>query len=212
MNDYTVYSGLYGNSNVSEEAKLRGLLVKERMEKGQITYKLNRAEKKLKEKEKQCELLEEQLDSLKFKMISDINISQTFLEGAVLYSVCHYYGLSFKEISRPTRKREIVKARQVAMYFLKKYSKKSLASIGAIFKKDHATVLHSCRVVAEDMKSDKFYRNEIKHINEKIQQRKSEIEAEAESAENEEHGHLDERHADVKNTLLPSQDMGLLQA
>ena len=45
-----------------------------------------------------------------------------------------------------TRKRHIVQARQLAMFFAKKYTKASLASIGSqIGKRDHATVLHACK-------------------------------------------------------------------
>ncbi|CAG0911392.1 unnamed protein product, partial [Cyprideis torosa] len=44
-----------------------------------------------------------------------------------------------------TRKRHIVQARQLAMYFAKRMTKASLASIGSqIGSRDHATVLHAC--------------------------------------------------------------------
>ena len=47
-----------------------------------------------------------------------------------------------------TRKRHIVQARQLAMFFAKKFTKASLASIGSqIGKRDHATVLHACKTV-----------------------------------------------------------------
>ncbi|MDV7394047.1 helix-turn-helix domain-containing protein, partial [Arthrospira platensis SPKY1] len=44
--------------------------------------------------------------------------------------VCDYFGLPVDQINTKTRKREIVQARQVAMYFSKKHTKSSLATIG----------------------------------------------------------------------------------
>ncbi len=51
-------------------------------------------------------------------------------------------------IYQNTRKREVVEARQIAMYLVKNINKLSLAETGAICAmKDHATVLHACRTV-----------------------------------------------------------------
>ena len=58
--------------------------------------------------------------------------------------VCDYFGIPVDRISSKTRKREVVQARQLAMYFSKKLTKSSLASIGLqCGNKDHATVLHA---------------------------------------------------------------------
>jgi len=54
--------------------------------------------------------------------------------------VCEYYKIRLTYIQGKTRKREIVQARQVSMYFSKSLTKASLASIGShIGGKDHAT-------------------------------------------------------------------------
>ena len=63
--------------------------------------------------------------------------------------VCDYFNLPVDNLQTKTRKREIVQARQLAMYFSKSMTKSSLASIGSqIGKKDHATVLHACKTVS----------------------------------------------------------------
>ena len=50
--------------------------------------------------------------------------------------------------NKKTRKREVVYARQLAMYFAKHYTSCSLATIGTeIGNKDHATVLHACKTI-----------------------------------------------------------------
>ena len=62
--------------------------------------------------------------------------------------VCDYFNMSPELINSKTRKREIVQARQIAMFFAKSLTKSSLATIGSnIGGKDHATVLHACRKI-----------------------------------------------------------------
>ena len=68
-----------------------------------------------------------------------------------------------------TRKREIVQARQVAMYFSKNLTKSSLATIGSqIGGKDHATVLHACKTVNNLVETDKTFRNQIEELEKKL--------------------------------------------
>ena len=56
--------------------------------------------------------------------------------------------LTEADICLQTRRREIVEARQIAMWFSKHFTKETLQSIGNKFGgKDHATVLHACKTV-----------------------------------------------------------------
>ena len=54
-----------------------------------------------------------------------------------------------------TRKREYVEPRMLAMYFLYSYTSLSLAKVGAIFNKDHATALHAFRAIRGYASTDK---------------------------------------------------------
>ncbi|MDR2293322.1 MAG: chromosomal replication initiator protein DnaA [Prevotellaceae bacterium] len=84
-------------------------------------------------------------------------------------TVCDYFGLSLDVMYSKVRKREIVQARQIAMYFARKMTKQSLALIGSeIGGKDHATVLHSCRTVEDLYDTDKSYRQHIIEIEKRI--------------------------------------------
>lgn len=79
--------------------------------------------------------------------------------------VCYYYNLLVEMINQKTRKREIVQARQIAMYFSKKLTKSSLATIGAkIGGKDHATVLHGCKTVQNLYETDKKFKYDVDEI------------------------------------------------
>lgn len=79
--------------------------------------------------------------------------------------VCNYFGIKPEMILSKTRKREIVQARQIAMYLSRNHTKSSLATIGSqIGGKDHATVLHSCNTVSDLMDTDRTFRQYIVDI------------------------------------------------
>jgi chromosomal replication initiator protein len=83
--------------------------------------------------------------------------------------VCDYFDLPIELLKSKTRKREVVQARQIAMYFAKSMTKSSLATIGLhCGGKDHATVLHACRTVNNLMDTDKRFKNYIDELNKKI--------------------------------------------
>ena len=73
------------------------------------------------------------------------------------------------DLSAKSRKREYVQARQLAMYFAKKYTKASLSAIGAeIGGKDHSTVLHANKQIDILLESDKLIKNFVDDLNKKI--------------------------------------------
>lgn len=83
--------------------------------------------------------------------------------------VCDYFNMPVDALQTKTRKREIVQARQIAMYFSKSLTKYSLASIGAqIGSKDHATVLHACKTVNNLKDTDKNFRIFVEDIEKKL--------------------------------------------
>ncbi|MBR4771932.1 MAG: chromosomal replication initiator protein DnaA, partial [Bacteroidales bacterium] len=80
-------------------------------------------------------------------------------------AVCEYFNLPHDAILAKTRKREIVQARQIAMYLSRSLTKVSLASIGAqIGGKDHATVLHACNTVCDLIDTDRTFRQYVADI------------------------------------------------
>lgn len=83
--------------------------------------------------------------------------------------VAEYFEMDVATLQSKTRKRHIVQARQLAMFFAKKYTKASLASIGSqIGKRDHATVLHACKTVDNLAETDKQFRKYIEDLNKKF--------------------------------------------
>jgi chromosomal replication initiator protein len=83
--------------------------------------------------------------------------------------VCDYFNMPVESLQAKTRKREIVQARQLTMYFSKNLTKYSLASIGAqVGNKDHATVLHACKTVNNLKDTDKNFRQYVEDIEKKL--------------------------------------------
>ena len=83
--------------------------------------------------------------------------------------VCDYFDLPIELLKSKTRKREIVQARQISMYFAKKMTKSSLANIGLhCGGKDHATVLHACRTVNNLSETDKHFRKYLEDLEKKL--------------------------------------------
>lgn len=79
--------------------------------------------------------------------------------------VCDYFHLDPKDIQTKSRRREVVQARQIAMYLSRKYTKNSLATIGEqIGNRDHATVLYACNAVSDLLKFDKTFRQSLENI------------------------------------------------
>ena len=83
--------------------------------------------------------------------------------------VCDYFKISTEVINARTRKRDIVQARQLSMYFAKKYTKLPLSVIGAYCgNKDHATVLHACRTINNLYETDKKMKLYVDDIDKKM--------------------------------------------
>ncbi|HRN35598.1 MAG: chromosomal replication initiator protein DnaA [Flavobacteriales bacterium] len=106
------------------------------------------------------------------KQMIDKFVKNTAREVSIDYIqkvVCDYFDLPIELLKSKTRKREVVQARQIAMYFAKKMTKSSLANIGAhCGGKDHATVLHACRTVNNLQETDKQFRGYLEDLEKKL--------------------------------------------
>jgi chromosomal replication initiator protein len=106
------------------------------------------------------------------KQMVDKFVKNTAREVSIEYIqkiVCDYFDLPIEMLKSKTRKREVVQARQISMYFSKKMTKSSLANIGAhCGGKDHATVLHACRTVVNLSETDKQFRVYLEELEKKL--------------------------------------------
>ena len=82
----------------------------------------------------------------------------------IIRTTCQYLNISDKVIAAKTRTREAVRARNIVMYLIKKYTDSSLAQIGAYVHRDHATVAYSLSTLEGQLSYDAVLRQDIKSI------------------------------------------------
>lgn len=84
-------------------------------------------------------------------------------------AVCAYLNIAENKIREKNRKKEIVLARQLAMYFSKELTKSSLKTIGLHFGgRDHSTVIHACNSIEEMKNKDASMKDLIDGIRNKL--------------------------------------------
>lgn len=109
------------------------------------------------------DMASQMIDKLVSKVDREVSIND------IQKVVCSFFNLTSEALMSKTRKREIVQARQIAMYLSKNHTKASLASIGSqIGGKDHATVLHACKTVKDLIETDKHFRQHIAEIERRL--------------------------------------------
>ncbi|TFV93047.1 chromosomal replication initiator protein DnaA [Algoriphagus kandeliae] len=87
-------------------------------------------------------------------------------------TVAEYFSIELDDLKAKTRKKEIVIARQVAMYFSKEFTNHSLKSIGYHFGgRDHSTVIHALTTVNDMMDTDTNFKNSVNELKKKFKMR-----------------------------------------
>ncbi|WP_258103752.1 chromosomal replication initiator protein DnaA [Marinoscillum sp. MHG1-6] len=87
-------------------------------------------------------------------------------------TVSDYFNVPQDDLKAKTRKKEIVIARQVAMYFSKDYTNHSLKSIGYHFGgRDHSTVIHAVQSVNDMIDTNAKFRYSIDELKKKLKMR-----------------------------------------
>lgn len=98
------------------------------------------------------------------KKVVKVEKKQLTVEN-IIDKVCAHYEMNASSIQSRSRKREVVLARQIAMYLAKKHTDASSTQIGQLVgKKDHATVLHSCKIIKDQLEVDKELRSQLEEI------------------------------------------------
>lgn len=83
----------------------------------------------------------------------------------IVSKVCKHFGLDESVIFAKTRKKDVVQARQIAMYLAKKHTDQTISRIGKMIgNKDHATVIHSINQIKDILDINKPFEAELKKI------------------------------------------------
>lgn len=84
-------------------------------------------------------------------------------------TVAAHYSVSVEHLKSKSRKRELVTARQVAMFFAKQHTSHSLKSIGYYFGgRDHSTVIHALQAVNDMLDTEPNFKLSFKELQRKI--------------------------------------------
>jgi len=86
----------------------------------------------------------------------------------VIQSVCGHFNVTFEDLKKVTRKRQIVYKRQMVMYFLSHYTNMTYVEIGRLFEKDHTTVIHSKDLIRNLLDIDDTIKDDVEEIKRKL--------------------------------------------
>lgn len=85
----------------------------------------------------------------------------------IIKAVAEFYDMTEKDLIQQSRKKDVVRPRQIAMYLMRQHLKNSYPSIGEKFGgRDHTTVIHSCEKVGQDLLKNPELAEELKAIKE----------------------------------------------
>lgn len=97
------------------------------------------------------------------------NVSREITIDAIQRMVAEHFKVELDQLKAKTRKRQIVQARQIAMYFAKEMTRHSLKSIGLHFGgRDHSTVIHALQTVGDLVATDKYFKQNVTEIRKRI--------------------------------------------
>ena len=113
--------------------------------------------------------------SILFKREIDMDLAQLIIKKAVriienkpldidtiITKVCEHYKLDESVLHSKSRKREVVQIRQMAMFLAKKHTDISASKIGHLIgNRDHATVLHACKIMKDLVEVNKEVKEEV---------------------------------------------------
>ncbi len=80
---------------------------------------------------------------------------------AIKKLVCKYYDVSIEDVMSRSRKQNLVRPRQIAIYLARNYTDAPLQSIGKSFNRYHATALHSIKCIERGIKQNSSIKKQV---------------------------------------------------
>ena len=78
--------------------------------------------------------------------------------------VARAYGMSFDDLKSRSRRRRVVRPRQIAMYLCRQWTEASLKDIGRAFGRDHSSVMYSVEMVERRLLEQPQLRYELEDL------------------------------------------------
>lgn len=87
----------------------------------------------------------------------------------IIKSVADFFEMEEKDLIHRSRKKDVVRPRQIAMYLMREELKSSFPSIGDRFGgRDHTTAIHSCEKIGKELKINSELEEELKAIKDRL--------------------------------------------
>lgn len=91
--------------------------------------------------------------------------SRTVTPKHVIEATSRYYDISTKDILGQSRKKELVKPRQIIMYIMREEINTSFPTIGQeLGGRDHTTAMHACNKISKEVQENERLKQEIDSI------------------------------------------------
>ena len=88
---------------------------------------------------------------------------------AIKKLVCKYYDVSIEDVMSRSRKQNLVRPRQIAIYLARNYTDAPLQSIGKSFNRYHATALHSIKCIERGIKQNSSIKKQVGFLRQKLE-------------------------------------------
>jgi len=99
------------------------------------------------------------------------NADPEIAASSIMDTTAAYFDITVDELCGPSRNRNLVNARQIAMYLCRELTELSLPKIGQLFGgRDHTTVMHAERKIREGLKERRTLFNQVTELTNKIRQ------------------------------------------
>jgi hypothetical protein len=106
----------------------------------------------------------ERLSTEQIRIQQELENEREVFWSALEDVVCSVLGLQSQTLYTPTRRREIVTARQMIFFLIRPCYFQSFESIGKHYGKDHATVMHGIKQATWQIEMDRTYRATVERI------------------------------------------------
>ncbi|MBW1917160.1 MAG: chromosomal replication initiator protein DnaA [Deltaproteobacteria bacterium] len=88
---------------------------------------------------------------------------------AIQRLTCKVYQISLEELTGRSRKKKLVRSRNLAIYLCRHYTQKTLKELARAFRRTHSTILHALDKVERELKISPALGQELKFLEQKLQ-------------------------------------------
>jgi chromosomal replication initiator protein len=105
------------------------------------------------------------------EVLQDLQALETRLSTAEIQRIVgDFYGVSLPELLGRSRQKRLVRARQMALYFCRLYTEKTVVELGRLFQRSHASIVHALQTLERDRRAQPRLAQELQLLGDKLAQ------------------------------------------